>query len=131
MNTETLLAIVGPHAEMLKRMGVSIMYPPNDGKEYAWPVEIDGELSEESPSRLTRILSDVCMEWLEKWAMRESDRLRDAVCIDSGPDDHLNDHYVKITRDGYYVHHVRAPTRLAALLALCAWCQNKTPSTPQ
>lgn len=119
MNTSELLALLAPHREALKELGCEIMYPPDNGTEYAWPVSYGGELSEESPSRLALLIESIVRRELDRIGRETSHYYCFVPIISSDSVACVWRKYSGLTA----THSSHAPTPLAALLSLWAWCR--------
>lgn len=118
LTTAALLAIIAPHREMLKGMGWKcLQMPDNYGGYVTIATTDDSTIEAVPPSLAARILCDVCMEALEKWASNM------VSVVSVWYDDLGHDHpwHASTTNRKHPVF--SKPTRLAALLALCAWCR--------
>jgi hypothetical protein len=122
LTTAALLAIIAPHREMLKGMGWEV--EPLYDKVYVVISCPDGIATEPPAIIAARIIADACMESLETYG-RKTMRMpycgpttsgHTAGLIDMSGADPI-DLRVRIVRT------YTRPTRIAALLALCAWCQ--------
>lgn len=114
MNTADLLATIAPHREMLKGMGWTV----ETGTTNTIRINTNGRTQLMYAELAAHILCDVCMEALEKWGEMKASSIYSrttggehvVVFVDS------DDAEIKDSAR-------REPTRLAALLALLAWCR--------
>jgi hypothetical protein len=124
MNTADLLATIAPHAEMLKRMGWTITRL-GDNAEYVYVDQYDPSTSETLTTEYAaRILCDVCMEALDKWAKESCENVAASRHVTCSTSKSGLSHTASIRgTDCEPIRTMAAPTRLAALLALLAWTQ--------
>lgn len=117
MNAAALMAIVEPHAEMLKGMGCHVIPAEGDMLEVTTRDSVCPTCTIVI-EHVARILADVCMEELERWA---SDR---TYVVNVWHDDLGDDRpwHASTTNRKHPVF--SKPTRIAALLALLQWAKS-------
>lgn len=117
MTTSELLAIIEPYADMLRELGWTV-------EDYDNPISISIFLNGRGEVMYTdfaaRIIADVAMEELAKWAYKPDGYSWEIVCYE------LNGNWTTFTYAPEGDAHATsrefvAPTRLAAILALLHW----------
>lgn len=127
LTTSALLAIIAPHRDMLREMGWglqriadkcdSLVYVVRYFEHGVSHCDVDTALA-------ARILCDVVTEWLWDWAYKADAISQEIACYQ------LNGTWTAFTYAPYGDSHATSPefvnpTRLAALLALAAWCRKE------